>query len=130
MTMKTINILICSVVLAFASGCGGGGGGGAAPPTTPPPVGGIGRTGIAVGPIATFGSVVVNGVRYETGGATFTINGVSGSQSDLRVHFGLGKAEKVDRLEIRWANGEAEEVQLPQLDRSYTVVQGKGLQDE
>ncbi len=83
--MKTINILICSVVLAFASGCGGGGGGGAAPPTTPPPVGGIGRTGIAVGPIATFGSVVVNGVRYETGGATFTINGVPGSESDLRV---------------------------------------------
>ena len=27
------------------------------------------------------------------------------SQSDLRVHFGLGKAEKVDVLEIRWPSG-------------------------
>ena len=27
------------------------------------------------------------------------------SQNDLRVHFGIGKAEKVDLLEIRWPSG-------------------------
>ncbi|MCP5118700.1 MAG: CRTAC1 family protein, partial [bacterium] len=49
------------------------------------------------------------------------------SQGDLRVHFGLGKSEKVDRLEIRWSNGETEEVQLPRVDHFYTVVQGNGV---
>jgi hypothetical protein len=27
------------------------------------------------------------------------------SQNDLRVHFGLGQAARVDRLEVRWPNG-------------------------
>jgi len=84
--MKYINLIILSILVTLAAGCGGGGGGGAPmvnPP--PPPIGGIGRTGIAQGPISTFGSVVVNGVRYDTNGAVFTINGVSGSQDDLRV---------------------------------------------
>jgi len=27
------------------------------------------------------------------------------SQSDLRLHFGLGEAKKVNRLEIRWPSG-------------------------
>jgi hypothetical protein len=28
------------------------------------------------------------------------------SQLDPRLHFGLGEAERVDRIEIRWPNGE------------------------
>ena len=32
------------------------------------------------------------------------------SQSDLRVHFGLGKAEKVDMIEIRWPSGQVDTV--------------------
>ena len=85
--MKIINLIICSIILTIAAGCGGGSSGGGTPPpdNDPPPVGGIGRTGIAVGPISTFGSVVVNGVRYETTGAVFTINGAPGSQDDLSV---------------------------------------------
>jgi hypothetical protein len=86
--MKNIKLTICSIILTLAAGCGGGssGGGGSTPvDPNPPPVGGIGRTGVALGPISTFGSVVVNGVRYDTSSAVFTINGVSGSQDDLRV---------------------------------------------
>ena len=30
------------------------------------------------------------------------------SQNDLRVHFGLGKAEKVQLLEIRWPSGQVD----------------------
>ena len=85
--MKNIKLIILSFILSFAAGCGGSGGGGTpvVNPPPPPPVGGIGRTGIAQGPISTFGSVVVNGVRYDTSSAAFTVNGLSGSQDDLRV---------------------------------------------
>ena len=47
------------------------------------------------------------------------------SQSDLRVHFGLGAAERVAKLEIRWSNGESESIAIPAVNRFYTVVQGR-----
>ena len=84
--MKNIKLIILSFILSFAAGCGGGSSD--TPVVNPPPpplVGGIGRTGVAMGPISTFGSVVVNGVRYDTSSAAFTVNGLSGSQDDLRV---------------------------------------------
>ena len=31
------------------------------------------------------------------------------SQSDLRVHFGLGAATKVEKLEVRWPDGKVED---------------------
>ncbi len=76
-----------TLLLAFSllHGCGGGGGGSGTPPVVPPPVDAIIRTGIAVGPIDTFGSVVVNGVRYDTATATFTSDGAAASESDLNV---------------------------------------------
>ena len=51
----------------------------------PPPTGGISGVSIAIGPINTFGSIVVNGVPYDTSATTFTIDGVAASESDLRV---------------------------------------------
>ncbi len=48
------------------------------------------------------------------------------SQSDLNIHFGLGEATKVDKVEIRWANGVNETVSLSAVDRVWTVTQGKG----
>jgi hypothetical protein len=50
------------------------------------------------------------------------------SQSDLRVHFGLGAATQVDKLEIHWANSTPETILIPSVDRIYNVVQGKGIQ--
>jgi hypothetical protein len=83
--MNTKISSICILLLASAlSACGGGGGGGTNT-DTPPPTGGIGRTGFAAGTISTFGSIVVNGVRYETSSATFTINDGAGVEDDLRV---------------------------------------------
>jgi hypothetical protein len=50
-----------------------------------------------------------------------------GSSSDQRVHFGLGKAEKVEKLEIWWPNGASEEFPISTVDRILTVQQGKGI---
>jgi hypothetical protein len=88
MIMKRILVLtLAAMLLGPMAGCGGGSSSGVAPPPPPPPppTGGIGRNGVAVGPINTFGSIVVNGVRYETTAATFTINDSAGTQDDLKV---------------------------------------------
>lgn len=49
------------------------------------------------------------------------------SQNDLRLHFGLGKNDHVDKVEIFWPSG-AKEV-LPSLpsDHFYCVLEGKGV---
>lgn len=45
-----------------------------------------GRVGIAArGTITGFGSVIVNGVTYDTSNATFDIDGIAGAESDLAV---------------------------------------------
>jgi len=80
---KKLKVLFSVFILAAASGCGGGSDGGNN--STLPPTAGISGIGIASGPITTFGSVVVNGVRYETDAATFSVNDVPGTQSDLSV---------------------------------------------
>ncbi|MCI0627793.1 MAG: CRTAC1 family protein [Acidobacteria bacterium] len=49
------------------------------------------------------------------------------SHSSLRVHFGLGKAETVEKLEVVWANGTRETYVLPGVDRILTIEQGKGV---
>ena len=85
---KSLLVILAAAALSLLSGCGGGGGsdsGTSTPPTTPPPSGGIGRNGVAVGPIANFGSIIVNGVRYDTSAASFSINDADGTQDDLRV---------------------------------------------
>jgi hypothetical protein len=49
------------------------------------------------------------------------------SSSDLRLHFGIGAATKVDKVEIHWPSGAKEEIAAPAVDRIYTVVEGKGV---
>ena len=48
------------------------------------------------------------------------------SQSDLRVHFGLGSAERVDRLEIRWPSGLVENLYDVAGNRVIVVREGEG----
>jgi hypothetical protein len=43
------------------------------------------------------------------------------SQSDLRIHFGLGSKDHVDRVEILWPDGKMEVRSNLAADRSYTV---------
>ena len=91
--MKTRILKLAATFLAtmtLLTACGGGGGssGGSNPPP-PPPTGGITRTGdaVAVGPITGFGSVIVNGVKYETDAGTTFIHddNPSAGQDDFKV---------------------------------------------
>lgn len=68
--------------------------------------------------------VTVGGLRQRfdvTSGASYA------SQSDQRIHIGLGLATKVDKLEIIWSNGETETVNIPGVDRTITIQQGVGI---
>lgn len=48
------------------------------------------------------------------------------SQNDLRVHFGLGKAEKAD-IEVHWPSGIVDRIAGVRADQVITIVEGKGL---
>jgi hypothetical protein len=48
------------------------------------------------------------------------------SQNDLRVHFGLGDATRVDRLEVRWPSGLVEEWTDLAADQILERVEGTG----
>jgi hypothetical protein len=109
-----------TLFLFLAAACGGGSGGGdgqapgngggadnGAPPGDTGGINGGGRW-LASGTVSSFGSVVVNGVRFETAGSTITVNGVPGTESDLAQGYVLsvrgevtpggasGLAEQVD----------------------------------
>jgi hypothetical protein len=49
------------------------------------------------------------------------------SQNDLRVHFGLGKATKVDSIEIRWNSGKVETMKDVSADKFYGILEGEGI---
>jgi len=49
------------------------------------------------------------------------------SQSDLRVHFGLGKAEKVEVLEIRWPSGHLDTLKDVKANQLIFVKEGEGI---
>jgi len=79
------------------------------------------------------------GAHYDPTGATvyLTANGmkqredvISGgsylSSNDMRPHFGLGQATKIDDIEIHWPDGKVEHVTVPGIDRIVTVTEGSG----
>ena len=75
-------LLMCSSALVVA--CGGDGdqvagidGGGSPAP--------LAINIVSQGPITGFGSVIVNGVQFDTSNATFTIDGAPGTEADLAV---------------------------------------------
>jgi hypothetical protein len=49
------------------------------------------------------------------------------SQNDLRIHFGLGKAEKVDVLEIRWPSGQVDTLKAVKANQLIYVKEGAGI---
>ncbi len=49
------------------------------------------------------------------------------SQNDLRIHFGLGKAEKVELLEIRWPSGVVETLKEIKVNQLIHVKENEGI---
>jgi hypothetical protein len=49
------------------------------------------------------------------------------SSNDQRVHFGIGDAATVEFVEIHWPSGAVEKVKLPEVDRIFTVEEGRGI---
>jgi len=73
-----VSASLTGLVMVVVVACGGGGGGGN--------FAGIDRLGVTTGTINGFGSIIVNGIRYETANATFEVDDNSnGSQAQLKV---------------------------------------------
>ncbi|MGB6830416.1 MAG: CRTAC1 family protein [Terracidiphilus sp.] len=49
------------------------------------------------------------------------------SQNDLRLHFGLGDHQKVDKTEVYWPSGKVETLTNLVADRFYVVREGAGV---
>lgn len=67
-------------------------------------------------------------VMVQTGGAVMrrTVSSVSYlSQSSRTLHFGLGKATKIDRIEVRWPGGVASVFTNVDADATWVMVEGK-----
>jgi hypothetical protein len=73
-------------------------------------------------------------VTLTAGGMTQTDEVRSGgsylSQSDLRLHFGLADATKIDSVEIRWPSGASEKLTNLSSDHFYSVLEGAGVVSE
>jgi len=48
------------------------------------------------------------------------------SHDDLRLHFGLGRSEKADAIEVRWPSGEVDVLRDVAGRRVVTIVEGSG----
>jgi enediyne biosynthesis protein E4 len=48
------------------------------------------------------------------------------SQNDLRLHFGLGDAQAIERVEVRWPNGQEEAWMDLAINRYHTLTEGSG----
>jgi enediyne biosynthesis protein E4 len=49
------------------------------------------------------------------------------SQNDMALHFGLGEATTVDKIEIKWPDGSMQTVKPLGVDRKIIVAQNKGI---
>ena len=46
------------------------------------------------------------------------------SQNDLRMHFGLDQAKKVDMVEIRWLSGQVDQLKNLDANQLYVIQEG------
>jgi enediyne biosynthesis protein E4 len=69
-------------------------------------------------------------VRVSAGGKSWVQEVRSGSSylssSDLRLHFGIGTATGIDKVEIDWPSGRKESFASPPVDRVVSLTEGTG----
>ncbi len=91
--------------------------------------GGNGNHWLAIEPRLAGGTLDAMGTRVSVKIGELVqvreLNAVTGylSQSDPRAYFGLGRAEKADRIEILWPNGQTATLSDVAADQILTVVQ-------
>ncbi len=70
-------------------------------------------------------------VRAVAGGITEVREVKAGSsylgQNDLRVHIGLGRRTRIDRLEVRWPASATEAVENVAANQILTITEGRGV---
>jgi hypothetical protein len=49
------------------------------------------------------------------------------SQNDLRIHFGVGSHDHIDKAEVSWPDGKTETLTNLSADRFYTIREGAGI---
>ncbi len=99
---RLLKTLLIASIAGLITACGGGGSSTTA---------GISGTGITSGPITAFGSIFVNGVRFDIDDATITVDDTSGlTQSDLRKGM-----QVVVRGDFSGTNGTAVSVEFDEL---------------
>ena len=71
-------------------------------------------------------------VRIEAGGVAQTrmVRGGSSylSQSELPLTFGIGKRDRVERVQVQWPSGRTEEYKGLASGKSYECIESKGIQ--
>ena len=58
-------------------------------------------------------------IREIAGGGSYL------SQSDLRAHFGIGKAIRAERVEVKWPSGQSQVFQDLEADKFYLIEEGR-----
>jgi hypothetical protein len=75
----------------------------------------------AIGARVTIRSAGVKQISEVRGGGSYL------SQNDLRLHFGLGSASRMESVEIRWPSGKIETLENVAADAIYKIVEGSGI---
>jgi hypothetical protein len=81
------------------------------------------RTGIGTRVLVTAKTVpgatkpLVQMDELRSGGSYF-------SQNDMRMHFGLEQATKVEMVEIRWLSGQIDQLKNLEVNRLYVIQEG------
>jgi enediyne biosynthesis protein E4 len=68
--------------------------------------------------------LTANGIRQR---GDVMSGGSFESSNDFRLHFGLGQATTVEKVEIRWPDGARQTYSLPGIDRYFAIEEGKGI---
>jgi hypothetical protein len=76
----------------------------------------------AIGARVTIRTVGVLQFSEVRGGGSYL------SQNDLRLHFGLGMASRMESVQVRWPNGAMDQFQNLDGDYIYTIAEGKGIE--
>jgi hypothetical protein len=56
-------------------------------------------------------------VQEVSGGSGFS------AQNQRRLHFGVGKASRVDRVQVRWPSGRTQIIETPELNRIHEITE-------